>query len=238
VTTLQIDVWSDIACPWCWVGKRRLEAALARFARRDEALVRWRAFELDPTAPRVQDAGISYAERLARKYATSLERAAAMIDTMTATAAQDGLELRFDRIRPGNTFDAHRVLHLAAERGRGDAAKERLLRAYLSEGEPIGEREVLARLAAEVGLDAAEVRAALAGDAFAREVRADEAEARALDIHAVPHFRIGGRYDLAGAQPADVLLSALQLAWDARARERSAGASGGAGAACGPAGCD
>ena len=206
---LRVDVWSDFACPWCYVGKRRLEAALARLPDRAAVDVRWRAFELDPTAPAVREPE-PYAVRLARKYATSPTRAQEMIDTMTRTAAGEGLGFRFDRIRPGNTFDAHRLQHLAAEHGAGDALHERLFRAYLTEGEALGDREVLARLASEVGLDAAEVRALLAGDDRADAVRADEAAADVLGIHAVPHFRFGDRLGLSGAQPPDVLLHALR----------------------------
>ncbi|WP_437487805.1 DsbA family oxidoreductase [Sorangium sp. So ce1014] len=236
--TLRVDVWSDIACPWCYVGKRRLEAALARFPRRDAVEVVWRAFELDPAAKRVQSAEVSYAERLARKYGASVAKAEGMIRQMTEVAAADGLEFHFEKVRPGNTFDAHRVLHLAAERGVQDAVKERLLRAYMTEGEPIGEPEVLARLAGEAGLDPDEVRAALAGDAFAREVRADEAEARALGVTGVPFFAVGGRYGVSGAQPAEALLGVLQRAWDEAADAPDEPDQALAeGAACGPDGC-
>ncbi|HVY46749.1 MAG TPA: DsbA family oxidoreductase, partial [Minicystis sp.] len=177
---LRIDVWSDIACPWCYVGKRRLEAALARLDPPLAVDVVWRAFELDPSAPRVRAGEGTYAERLARKYGTSAAQAEAMIRRMVDAAAADGLDFRFDRIRPGNTFDAHRVLHLARERGAQDAVKERFLRAYFTEGEPIGEPEALVRLGASAGLDADEVAAVLASDAHAAEVHADEAEAREL----------------------------------------------------------
>src|SRR6478672_2061371 len=110
---LRIDIWSDIACPWCYVGKRRLEAALAKFDPRDDVEIVWRAFELDPSAPRQRPSDVSYAERLAKKYGSSVKEAEGMIARMTDTARADGLDFRFDRIRPGNTFDAHRVLHLA-----------------------------------------------------------------------------------------------------------------------------
>ncbi|HEX8114772.1 MAG TPA: DsbA family oxidoreductase, partial [Kofleriaceae bacterium] len=190
---LRIDIWSDIACPWCYVGKRRLEQALARFSHRDDVEVVWRAFELDPSAPRVRDTRQSYAERLARKYGTTPAQAQAMIDRMVDTAAGDGLALRFDHIRPGNTFDAHRLLHLAHERGVQDALKERLLRAYLTEGQVIGEPDVLAPLAREVGLDEREVADLLAGDRCAAEVRQDEALARELGITGVPFFVLAGR---------------------------------------------
>ncbi|WP_437533899.1 DsbA family oxidoreductase [Sorangium sp. So ce726] len=232
---LRVDVWSDIACPWCYVGKRRLEAALARFPRRDAVEVVWRAFELDPSAKRVLDTEVSYAGRLAKKYGVPVAKAEGMIRQMTEVGAADGLDLRFDKVRPGNTFDAHRVLHLAAERGVQDAVKERLLRGYMTEGEAIGEPEVLARLAGEAGLEPDEVRAALASDAHAREVRADEAEAREIGITGVPFFAFGGRYGVSGAQPAEALLGVLQKAWDeaADAPEQALAE----GAACGPDGC-
>lgn len=225
--TLHVEIWSDIACPWCYVGKRRLEAALARFSERAAVALRWRAFELDPSAPSVREPR-PYAERLARKYSTSLAAAQAMIDRMTATGAAEGLELRFDRVRPGNTFDAHRLARFAEGRGRGDEAQERLFRAYLTEGEALGERGVLVRLAQELGLDGQEVRALLAGDDLAELVRADEREAARLGIHAVPHFRIGGR-GTSGAQPAGVLAAELVAAW----REGAVGARS-SGGSCGP----
>jgi predicted DsbA family dithiol-disulfide isomerase len=236
---LRIDIWSDIACPWCYVGKRHLEQALERFAHKDEVEIVWRAFELDPRAPRVRDASQSYAERLATKYGTTPAQGQAMIDRMVATAAQDGLSLRFDHIRSGNTFDAHRLLHLAHERGKQDALKERLLRAYLTEGQAIGEPEVLRVLARDVGLDGAEVDAVLDGDRFAAEVRQDEAIARELQISGVPFFVMAGRLGVSGAQPADVLLGALDRAWsELVAPARTGNETFAEGAACGPDGCD
>lgn len=231
---LRIDVWSDIACPWCYVGKRHLEEALSRFPHRDSVEVIWRAFELDPKAPRVLPAERSYSERLAKKYGTSVTRADEMIRRMTEVAAKDGLDFRFDRIRPGNTFDAHRLLHLAHERGIQDRVKERLLRAYMTEGEAIGDPETLERLAAEAGLDAEEVRALLTSDRYEREVRADEAEAQALGITGVPFFVIAGRYGLSGAQPSQTILQALNQAW---AETEGAEPAIPEGAVCGPDGC-
>jgi predicted DsbA family dithiol-disulfide isomerase len=231
--TLRIDVWSDIACPWCWVGKRRLEGALERFAHAGDVAVVWRAFELDPSAPKVRDDGLSYAARLGKKYGTSAAQAELMIQRMTDTAAKDGITMRFDRARPGNTFDAHRLLHLAGERGRQGELKERLFRAYLGEGEAIGDHATLARLAGEVGLDLDEVAATLASDAYAKEVRADEREAAGLGVSGVPFFAFAGRYGVSGAQPVDALLQVLDRAWDEAAGEEIAAE----GAVCGPAGC-
>lgn len=235
MANLRIDIFSDIACPWCYVGKRRLEAALGRFAHRTEVEVVWRAFELDPAAPRSRDLQTPYHERLARKYGTSAAQAQEMIDRMTQVAAADGLDFHFERIRPGNTFDAHRVLHLAHERGVQDAVKERFLRGYLTEGAAIGEPAELVRLAQEAGLDATEVRETLAGDRYAAEVRADEAEAQSLQIRGVPFFILGGRYALSGAQPCETLLQALNQAFEELVAPASVSAQG---ETCGPQGCN
>ena len=209
--TLRIDIWSDIACPWCYVGKRRLEAALGLDGAPRVELV-WRSFELDPAAPKVAPADPPYTERLAKKYGTSPERAGDMIQRMSQVAATDGIDMRFDRIRPGNTFDAHRLVHLAKSRGLQDAMKERLFRAYLTEGEAIGDPAVLERLGAEVGLDPQDIRDLLGSDRYAADVRGDETQARELGITGVPFFVIGGKYGISGAQSADVLASALQRA--------------------------
>ncbi len=214
---MRVEIWSDVVCPWCYVGKRRFEAALARFEHRDRVEVVWRAFELDPSAPPERQG--AYAERLATKYRVDATEARAMIDRMVSAGAADGLELRFDRARPGNTFDAHRLLHLAAERGVQDDLKERFLLATFTEGEPISDHGTLARLAAQVGLDADEVVAVLAGDAYVAEVRADERLAAQLDVTGVPFFVVDGRYALPGAQPPDLLLRVLERARDEAHRQ-------------------
>jgi len=235
MSKLRVDIWSDIACPWCYIGKRHLEQALAKFPHRDQVEIVWRAFELDPSAPKVRDSSQTYAERIAKKYGTQAPQAQVMIDRMTQTAANDGLEFRFDRIQPGNTFDAHRLLHLAHERGVQDALKERLMRAYMTEGQAIGEPEVLAKLAAEAGLDEQEAREVLGGDRYVSEVRQDEALARELGISGVPFFVLAGRLGVSGAQPADVLLGALERAW---AEHKPGLEQFAEGATCGPDGCD
>lgn len=211
---MQVEIWSDVVCPWCAIGKRRLEGALARFEQAEEVTVRWRSFELDPSAP--QERTGPYAELLAAKYGASVADAQAMIDRMTENAAAEGLRFRFDLARPGNTFDAHRLLHLAADRGVQDAVKERLLRGYLEEGEAIGSADTLVRLAADAGLDPDEASGVLAGDAYAEEVRADERQAAAFGISGVPFFVIDRRYGVSGAQPSAVILQALERAWAER----------------------
>lgn len=211
---MEVEIWSDIACPWCYIGKRRFEAALAEFEHRDEVHVRWRSFELDPEAPseRVGDR----AERLAQKYGMTIEQARAAEQQLTGVAAGEGLAFRFDIARSGTTFDAHRVVHLAEAHGLQDAMKERLLRAYFIEGELMSDHDTLVRLAAEVGLDEQEVRELLAGDRHAEEVRDDEHAATELGISAVPTFVVDRRLGASGAQPPDALLELLRQGWAKR----------------------
>ncbi|MDB4989933.1 MAG: dsbA [Myxococcaceae bacterium] len=232
---LTIEVWSDIACPWCYVGKRRLEAALRDFPHRDRVEVVWRAFELDPSAPAVRDVSQSYAERLAKKYGTGVAQAGGMIKRMVDTASADGLDFDFEQIRPGNTFLAHRLLHLARERGVQDAVKERFLRAYMTEGEKIGDADTLVRLATEAGLDHDEVIALVETDLYADEVRADEQEARQIGVDGVPFFLLARRYAVPGAQPTELLLQALNKTWDELPEQFETLVA--EGAVCGPDGC-
>jgi predicted DsbA family dithiol-disulfide isomerase len=208
---MHVEIWSDVVCPWCYIGKRRFEAALARFAHRDEVDVTWRSFELDPGAPAVRTG--DPAQRLAEKYGMSREQALQANQRVTAQAAGEGLEYHLDATRSGNTFDAHRLLHLAAEHGMQGALKERLMRAYFTEGAAIGLPETLESLAQEVGIPPEDARRALASDAFAEAVRADEALAREFGIRGVPFFVLDRRYGVSGAQPADALLQGLEQAW-------------------------
>jgi predicted DsbA family dithiol-disulfide isomerase len=221
---MRVDIWSDVVCPWCYIGKRRFEAALGRFPHREQVEVSWRAFELDPTAA-AEHPG-AYADRLAEKYGTRPEAAEQMIAQLTATAAEEGLDLLFDRARPGNTRDAHRLMHLAATRGKQDLLAERLFRASFVEGEPVGLSPTLVRLATDVGLDADEVWRVLDSEAFGDAVQAEESAAADLGIRAVPFFVIDGRYGVSGAQPAEMLLQALEQAWEDRSSAWRAGREG------------
>jgi predicted DsbA family dithiol-disulfide isomerase len=234
MTKLLVDIWSDIACPWCYIGKRHFEAALAQFSHRADVEVTWRAFELDPSAPPIRDGSQPQAERLAKKYGMSVAQAEAAMKNVTNAAAKAGLDFHLDKTRSGNMLDGHRVLHLAHERGVQDAVKERLLRGYMSEGVAIGDREALTGLAGEAGLDRDEVRTMLASSKYVDEVREDEAQAAKLGITGVPFFVIGGRYAISGAQPASVLLGALEKAWSEASLAPVVYADG---AACGPEGC-
>src|SRR3954464_10419089 len=228
---MHVEIWSDIACPWCYVGKRRFEAALAAFEHRDDVRVTWRSFELDPDAR--AERGGDRAEHLAAKYGTTRVRAIEMQDHLAAVAAGDGLDMRFDLARGGSTFDAHRLMHLAAAHGAQDAMKERLLRAYLTEGEAIGDPATLDRPGIEAGLPAAEVRDLLAGDRFAAEVRDDERTAMQFGIHAVPFFVVDRAIGASGAQPSEGFGELLRRGWEARSPIPVVAG----GEACGPDGC-
>jgi predicted DsbA family dithiol-disulfide isomerase len=232
---MDVEIWSDIACPWCYVGKRRFEAALASFEHRDEVRVTWRSFELDPSAPAEREG--DNAANLADKYGKTRDEALGMLAQMTRTAAADGLEFHFDRARGGNTFDAHRLTHLAAEHGKQDEMKERLMRAYLTEGELISDAGTLARLAAEVGLPADQVDALLSSQAFADDVRADEVTANQLGISAVPFFVIDRQLGAAGAQPPETLLGLLERGWELRPALAMVASENADGDSCGVDGC-
>jgi predicted DsbA family dithiol-disulfide isomerase len=208
---MRVDVWSDLICPWCYLGKRRLERALAGFEHRAQVEVVHRAFELDPARPR--DRTFDRVASLAEKYGLTETRARAMEEEMERRASGDGLEYHLLGGVVGNTFDAHRLVHLARARGSEGTVLERLYRAHFTENRSIFDPASLAALGAEAGLDLEEARRALDGDAHAAEVRADERTAHELGVTGVPFFVLGGRYAVSGAQPPEVLGQALERAW-------------------------
>jgi len=208
---MQIEVWSDVICPWCYIGKRKLEMALAKFPHWAQVQVVWRSYELDRAAPRLPSGTLD--EMLAAKYDVTLQEATAMNARVTAAAKEVGLDYHLERARPGNTFDAHRLLHYAAARQLGDAASERMMRGYFSESLAVGDRKALARLAPEFGIPEHEAQAVLESDAYADAVRADEARAENFGITGVPCFVIDERIVIAGAQPVEVFSAALMQAW-------------------------
>lgn len=204
-----VEIWSDVICPWCYVGKRRFEHALALFDGREDVEVIWRSFELDPNAPREP---IPLAERLSKKFNVDLAEAVAMNERMTETASGAGLQFRLDKAISGNTFDAHRLIHYAASLGLQAEADERVKESYFAEGLAISDRESLIELADAIGLDAGETRAMLESDRFTDEVREDERTAAGFGINGVPFFVFDRRLGVSGAQPPEVLLGALQEA--------------------------
>lgn len=208
---MQIEVWSDVICPWCYIGKRKLEMALAKFPHWESVQVIWRSFELDTDAPRNPSGTLN--EMLAQKYSVTLQEAEAMNARVTEAAREVGLEYHLEHAHPGNTFDAHRLLHYAASRQLDDAASERLMQGYFSESLPVGDIQALARLAPEFGITEKEALAVLESDAYANNVRADEARAADFGITGVPCFVIDENIMIAGAQSVEVFSETLQQAW-------------------------
>lgn len=228
---MKVEIWSDVVCPWCYIGKRRFERAVEEFD--GEVEVIWRSFELNPGAATSYDKPLD--ELLASKYRTSPQRARQMIEQMTENAAQEGLEFNLMESQGGNTLDAHRLIHFAAERDKASEMKERLLSAYMTEGRAISDPDVLADLAEEIGLDRETVEIMLSGDDYVEAVRRDEATANQVGVRGVPFFLVGGRYGVSGAQPSDALLDVMERARD-EAEPDSTPAN--AGASCDEDGCD
>jgi predicted DsbA family dithiol-disulfide isomerase len=208
---MQVEIWSDVVCPWCYLGKWYFEQALERFPHRDEVEVIYRSFELDPAAP----PGVTTptAEALASKYGLGLEQAREAQRQMERRAAQAGLTFRMEDLRSGNTRDAHRLLQLARARGRQAELAERLHRAYFTDQASIFDHLSLAGFAADVGLDRDEALAVLASGEYGEVVEADEEVARSFGVSGVPFFVIDRRYGISGAQPAETIAAVLERVW-------------------------
>ena len=204
---MRVDIWSDLVCPWCYVGKRRFEKALARYEHRDDVQIVHRSFQLNPAAPR--DTTSSRREMLMHKYRLSPEQVVEMDARMTQTAAGDGLDFNLEGTLTGNTFDAHQLVHFANVHGLQDAAMERLYRAYFTEQRSLFDQPSLVDLAVDVGLDREEAAAALREKRYADAVNADIDLARRIGATGVPLFVFDGRYGISGAQAPDVFLDAL-----------------------------
>ncbi|MFG2722454.1 DsbA family oxidoreductase [Streptomyces sp. NPDC048416] len=232
---MRVEIWSDIACPWCYIGKARFEKGLAEFAHRDGVEVVHRSFELDPGRPK-GDVG-PVIPMLAKKYGRTVEEARAMEAHVASTAHTEGLGYLADGRDHGNTFDIHRLLHLAKARGRQSELLDLAYRANFAEERSVFDADVLADIAVRAGLDADEVRAVLSDEnAYADAVRADEAEAAELGANAVPFFVLDRTYGISGGQPAEVFTQALEQAW--QARTPALRTIEGDAEACGPDGCE
>ncbi|SEK34103.1 Predicted dithiol-disulfide isomerase, DsbA family [Paenibacillus sp. cl141a] len=208
---MKVEIWSDFMCPFCYIGKRRFESALEQFPHKDQVEVVYRSFELDPNAS--YKPGVSMDELLAAKYGMSIEQAKAANANVTQQAASVGLTYHMDRVIPANSFNAHRLVHFAVQHGKMKDMTERLFRAYFTDAENLEDKNLLADLAAEVGLEREQAMAVLESDAFQSEVRADEAAATNLGIRGVPFFVLGGKYAVSGAQPLEVFTDALDKAY-------------------------
>jgi len=204
---VKVEIWSDVVCPWCYIGKRRLESALSQFEHADEVEIFWRSFQLNPEAQ--QGKGVPTLEYLTTRFGP---QAGQMTEHVAEVAKGDGLDMDFSKALTVNTFDAHRMLHLAAELGVGDAAKERMLRAHFTEGADLGSTDTLVALMQDVGVEPEKARHALVSGEYGDEVRADIEEARALGANGVPFFVIDRKYGVSGAQPVETFLTALRTA--------------------------
>lgn len=209
---MQIDIWSDFACPWCALGIYRLDAAREQFEHGDEITVRHRSFELDPRAPARRPQTMEVV--LASKYGMNPEQVRAGHDRLTSFGAEVGMEFQFDRIQLGNTFDAHRVAQLARGTQFEEAVVKGLFSAYFTEGRLLSDPEVLLSVATTAGLDRTAVEQVLAGDGLAAEVRADEATAQEMGVTGVPYFLINGTWPVPGAQDTETMVTVLRRAWD------------------------
>jgi predicted DsbA family dithiol-disulfide isomerase len=209
---MKVEIWSDVVCPWCYIGKRRFETALAGFDQADEVDVVWRSFQLNPAHPR----GVHerHGDHLAAKLGRTLDEVRELTANVTALAAAEGLEYHFEMYTVVNTIDAHRLTHLAKAQGLGSELHERLFRAQLVEGEVLDDADTLVRLAVEVGVPKEDARRVLESDECASDVAADIDEARALGATGVPFFVVDRRYGVSGAQSSDVFLQVLERARD------------------------
>jgi len=228
--TVDVEIWSDVICPWCYIGKRRFDLAIEEVAGEVDVRVSYKPFQLDPTASASNP--IPAAEGYARKFGGP-EQAAAIIDKVTSVAAEDGIEFRMDRALRANTFDAHRLLWLAGATGHQAALKQRLLEAYFTDGLNVGDHEVLADCAADVGMERDGVLAFLSSDDGVLQTRTELDEARELGITAVPTFVFGGTWAVPGAQDADTFAIVLR-----RLAAKQAAAMAAAGDACADDACD
>jgi predicted DsbA family dithiol-disulfide isomerase len=210
---MRIEVWSDVICPWCYIGKRRLERALADFP--DEVELVWRSFQLDPGAPVVPTEGV--AEHLGRKYGGGPDAGRAMIDNVEAIAAEEGLLYRLNQAQRVNTMDAHRLVQLAGESGRQSELTEALMAAYFTHARNIADHVVLRQIAEDAGLESAAVEAVLSSDRYRAEVEADIAQAAAYGANGVPFFVFDNAFAVSGAQPSELFRQVL---------DRARGASG------------
>jgi len=213
---MRVDIWSDVVCPFCYIGKKRLEHVAEQAG--IELDIHWHSFELDPDAPAKHET--SNTERLAKKYGRSFADMEEMERNVAAMAATEGIDFQWQKANSGNSFNAHRIIHLAQSKGLGNEAKEAFFHAYMTEGLAIGEREVVEEIASRIGLDHAEVEYVLNSDELADFVRHDEKIAHEqLNVTGVPFFVFDQKLALSGAQPREIFLQALQQAQSASTEE-------------------
>jgi predicted DsbA family dithiol-disulfide isomerase len=208
---IKIEIWSDVMCPWCYIGKRRFEKALDEFEHKGEVDVEWKSFQLNPAMKTDPSKNINV--YLSEIKGCTLEDAQQMNQQVTGLAKEVGLEYDFDKAVVANSFDAHRLIQYAKEAGKGDQAEERLFKAYFTEGKNIASHETLVQLGSEIGLEENEVKEMLAGERFTDEVKHDVYEARQIGVRGVPFFLFNGKYAISGAQQTELFVDTLKKAW-------------------------
>lgn len=209
--TMKINIWSDVRCPFCYIGKKKFEKALDAFAAKDKVEVIWRSFELDPALETQPD--VNAVDHIAAVKGISKAQAEEMHAHVTRVAGEIGLDFHFENMVVANSFNAHRLIQLAKTHGRGGAAEEQLFKAHFTEGKNIDDNEALIRVGMAIGLDEKEIKEMLSSDAFAAAVKQDEQEAHAIGVSGVPFFVFNDRYAVSGAQSPDIFLQALQQSW-------------------------
>ena len=212
-TKMQVEIWSDIACPFCYIGKRKFENALEKFPNKDQVEVLWHSFQLMPDAKR--DFGVDMNTMLANRYGKSIEWAKEMNNNVANMAKEVGLEFNLDKAIPTNTLDAHRLIHLAKKHNLQDQAEEALFNAYFSQGKHIGDLDTLVELGTSIGLNADETREVLNSDKYAKEVQSEIIEGQRFGLSGVPFFVINRKYGISGAQPSEEFLKVLETAYNA-----------------------
>ncbi len=212
---MKVEIWSDIVCPFCYIGKRHFESALKSFSNADDIEIVWKSYQLDPETPKQQTKQNVY-EYLATRKGISVEQSKSMHDNVVKMAFSTGLNYNFDKAIVANSYDAHRLIQLAKSKNFGDAAEESLFKAYFIEGKDIANHEMLINLGKEIGLDASSIKTMLESNQFSDEVERDSYEAVQIGVSGVPFFVIDGRYAISGAQPVPVFLQTLQKAFENR----------------------
>ncbi len=232
---MQVEIWSDVMCPFCYIGKRKMEAALEQFPHKDKVEITWKSFQLNPDMK--TEAGKNINQYLAEAKGWTLQKAKEMNDYVTEMAKESGLTYHLEKAVVANSFDAHRLSHLAKKRGVQDAVEERIFAAYFTEGKNTADHAVLTEIGVEMGLDKTEVTTMLAGNEYAADVEQDIYEAQQVGVRGVPFFVLGRKYAVSGAQPSEAFLQALTTTWNELEQENKQMTSID-GAVCTPDGCE
>ncbi len=226
---MKVEIWSDIMCPFCYIGKRNFEAALKEFDAKDEIEIEWKSFQLDPTIPKTFEQKVSTYEYLAERKGMSVERSKELHDHVVETARKVGLTYNFDKSVVANSFDAHKLIQFATTKGLGDAAEESLFKAYFTDGKDMSDHPTLIQLGKEIGLKEEEIKVVLTSEEFEAKVNFDISEGHQLGVTGVPFFVFDRKYAVSGAQPIETFLNALK---QSHAESKNEGATCSPGGGC------